>query len=128
MYYPLPVYFLRNKQMARTKKTKNTDAKQLANDAIKSEQFYTLDYYQFEEIVCAYYKRDSYSFIESTETSNDTSHEFEVKKEKLEEWDAEELQDFTKNNADFCSPSILLNDLVNNDIIPEGNYLIGVSW
>ena len=114
--------------MARNKNTKNTDAKQLANDVIKSEQFYTLDYYQFEEIVCAYYKRDSYSFIESLEANNDVHYVFEAKKEELKEWDVEGLQEFLQGSDECCSPYILITDLVNNDVIPEGNYLIGVSW
>ena len=114
--------------MARTKNTKNTDATQLANDVIKSEQFYTLNYYEFEEIVCAYYKRDNYSFILSMESDNYVNYVFEAKKEELEDWDVEELQKFLQGTDEGCSPYILLTDLVNNNIIPEGNYLIEVSW
>ena len=112
------------------RKTKNIDAKQLANDVIKPKQFYTLTYSQFEEIVCSYYKRkhNSYSFVESWEASNDAHYVFEAKKETLGEWDNNTLQEFRKSKDGICSPYILIIDLVNNDIIPEGDYLIGVSW
>ena len=89
--------------MARTKNTKNTDAKQLANDAIKSEQFYTLNYYEFEEIVCAYYKRDNYSLILSMESDNDVNYVFEAKREELEDWDVEELQNFLHKKQQLFS-------------------------
>lgn len=81
-----------------------------------------------DTLIQTYYKNKDYSFIEDQEMSNDSDKEFSIKKEKLNKYDEKELQIFENGECSCFITSLLLRDLCNNNIIPEGNYLVSVSW
>jgi hypothetical protein len=63
------------------------------------------------------------------ESSNGTTYCFNLKKEELDEYDRESLDEILDNDSfeDSYLP-LILTDLCNKDIIPAGQYVITVSW
>jgi len=63
------------------------------------------------------------------EWSNYESHDFSIKKEELDEWDADNLKKFTEQGKQFMGITrLLLTDCVNRELLPEGEYLVKVFW
>ena len=101
---------------------------------LTEKTFYVMDSNEFDALVREFYElpAERYRFIESEEMNNDTDKVFmKVKKDQLNEWDAEKLRVFKytygKSEGMWITWT-LFTDMCNNDFIPEGNYLIQVSW
>lgn len=64
------------------------------------------------------------------EAANDTEYYFEVKeKEEIDKSDKPDLEEiFKTNEVPIYDLHVLLQDMVNKDILPPGNYLVRVSW
>ena len=71
-----------------------------------------------------------WSFVSDLETFNDTQHEFEVKKNPLDEWDLRKLGIFVDSGqgSSFYLSAALLQELANRNYIDEGTYLINICW
>ena len=96
---------------------------------INTKTIHSVDYIDFEQAVKDYYKVDDYNFPADAETGNDTSVATVCyKKSPLESYEQEELNEFKATGEYNMIYSTLLQDMVNNGIIPEGEYLIEVSW
>lgn len=96
---------------------------------ITTKTIHSVDYSDFEKAVKYYYGVDDYSFPADAETGNDTSVATSYyKKYPLGSFEQEELNEFKATGEYNMIYSVLLQDMVNNDIIPEGEYLIEVSW
>lgn len=85
-----------------------------------------------------------YNFVAATECPNDSSHEFRVS--KIDDEDIEEVKNQIMNKVDrtkeliaskgdsysryelYYNPETLLDYLSTKNIIPEGEYIIGVSY
>src|SRR5690606_9459132 len=92
-----------------------------------TETFFCVQDYDIEQFIKQHYNHD-FSVSSDQEASNDTEHSFNVKKETLNKWDQETLNNFIKEGRDGHSLRVILTDLANKDLIPEGTYLISVSW
>lgn len=69
-----------------------------------------------------------FEFVAVEESSNDTSHTFQVDG-KLSKWDEEEMEEMLeKQNYDCFSTRRILNYLASKGVIETGNYLINVCW
>jgi hypothetical protein len=89
------------------------------------ESYYTVDYTDLEKLVEETYEHP-YSFVTDIECHNDSEHDMVCKKKPLNEFHQLRVNKFKatgKYNWTFYS---LMQDMVNNDIIDEGNYLIRV--
>ncbi len=64
------------------------------------------------------------------EAANDTEYYFEVKeKEEIDKLDKPSLEEiFKSNEVPIYDLHVLLQDMVNKDMLPAGNYLVRVSW
>lgn len=92
-----------------------------------------MDYNEFEDKVNYLYQRDGqkrgYEFVADIEGTNDTCILYDgIKKECLDNYDAEKLEQFRFGDIPNYMARILLQDMVNNKALPEGNYLIRISW
>jgi hypothetical protein len=100
----------------------------MKNLPIEKKEFYVIDYNDLEDFIIDHYNIEDFSFVADYELCNFIIKHFEIKKEKLTKWDQEKLDKF-KTTEDYNYIShVLMTDLCNNDIIPEGNYLIKVFW
>ena len=92
-----------------------------------TEPYYNLDCYEFNDLVKKTYGHQ-YDFIADMECGNDTSHTFKMKKEPLFDFDKDDLAEFIKTGRYSYLYHTIFQDLVNRDILPEGNYIIEVCW
>lgn len=79
-----------------------------------------VDYHDLEQFIFEIYG-EQYESVAEEEWNNYSSHEFNVKKQV----------DFDKDKTiDIFDGGVheILQNLVNRDLIEEGNYLISVSW
>jgi hypothetical protein len=87
------------------------------------------------------WENPAYEFVADVECGNDTSHEYDdiTKAEAVKEFEGEEgmapfnradLEEWKSNNGkkQLWGARLLLLDLVRQDLIPEGNYIISVCW
>ena len=51
-----------------------------------------------------------------------------LKKQPLSDYDSRDLEEFKRGNKNEWMLSTLLQDMCNNDIVPEGNLFIDVNW
>lgn len=87
-----------------------------------------MDYNDFDRIVQEVYGKP-YAFVAEEEVGNYQAKTYSnIKKEELDEYDSNQLETF-KNTGKCCYiASVLLQDLVNNDYLPEGDFVIEISW
>ena len=97
------------------------------------KEYYVLDYVVFNALVTSEYglPLDRYNFAEDMEVNNHSAQTFtNLKKKPLDKYEAEHLHrfKFTVGLKPNYVSWILLQDMCNNDVLPEGNYLIEVMW
>jgi hypothetical protein len=93
----------------------------------KTVTYFEVEEREFERFVKEIYGHD-YSFVADVECGNDSEHSFPVRKSEIDEWDAARLETFKQTGRYDWLVHTLFQDLVNRDLIPEGNYLVSVSW
>lgn len=99
-----------------------------ANLKGKHVSFYEVNWYDLEELICKIYSID-YEFQADVECDNDTSHDFNIKKEVFNDWDRDRLKDFIDTNGRKTNMTrVLLKDMCNKGILSPGNYLIQISY
>lgn len=97
---------------------------------IETKLTHYVNYNDFEKFVQSTYNVENYEFASSEECSNDTAHtSSNVVKKPLDKWTQGDLDKFINENGNRqYMMHTLLQDMVNRDLIPEGNYVINVSW
>lgn len=95
----------------------------------KRVSYMEVEYGAFEDLVNKTYGTTDYSFPADRECGNDSSHDFTVKKEALDDYDEKRLKEFIESNCrKIFMTNTILRDLCNKDIIAPGEYLIHVCW
>lgn len=112
---------------------------------MKTTTFHELNYDEFDNLVNGFFNTPGfYDYVASEECNNDESHTYTniTKKSYTEDKESDPLKVLDRNINSYiglreafekkvfpmyCAYSILL-ELVGNDILPEGNYIINVSW
>lgn len=81
-----------------------------------------------EEFISQAYSRDKDFLL--CEAANDTEYYFEVAEKKgIDDLDKPELEEIFKTcDVPIYDLHVLLQDMVNKDMLPTGNYLVRVSW
>lgn len=85
---------------------------------------------ELDELVKKHFPNSNFEFVPNEECGNDSDHFFAVE-EKTEERDEYDTWRWTKFEAGEWMPYItrdVLQELVNRDVLPPGNFLIRVSW
>jgi len=61
--------------------------------------------------------------------NNDEMHEVQARREKLDKWQQEDIDDFMKDpyGTEYTLDTLLV-DMCNNGYIEEGVYIVEVSW
>ncbi len=100
----------------------------LAPSPFKTKIVHQIDYFDFDEFIKKHYQKSDFEFCADQESRNDSSHSFSVSKHPMSDYELKRLNKFKSDQrVDFIS-STLLNDLCNKGIIPEGQYIVNVSW
>lgn len=90
------------------------------------ETTYYIDAFDLEKVLEQVYGKR----IEMTESSNDTTHEFNVESNNSEyKWDKEDVEKAIKQGHMPCwKYYAILNDLCSKGHIKEGKYFIRMCW
>ncbi len=100
----------------------------LAPAPFKTKIIHKIDFDDFDEFIKKHYQKNDFEFCVDQESRNDSSHSFSVSKQPIDDYDLKKLNKFKSGqHVEFIS-STLLNDLCNQGIIPEGEYIVDVSW
>lgn len=95
----------------------------------KEKTYKEVDYYDLEELINKTYNKKDFSIVVDLELGNDSYTTMSVEKEEIDEYDKGKLIEFKNGNDETgWMTSILMTDMCNKDIIPEGEYLIHTSW
>ena len=89
-------------------------------DRFEKKEYYTIDYSDLEKLIEDVYRKP-FDFVEDSEASNGSAKAFFIKKRELNTWDLVDI-------ADASNTRVLLIDMCNKGLLPEGNYLVSVSW
>ncbi len=88
----------------------------------------TMDYDELEKIIFKAYNQ-KFCFVADNELGNDSSwnRAFDLNC-PLEDYEVEELEKFKLTGKGDYLTNTIMQDMVNNNVIPSGEYLISVSW
>lgn len=96
---------------------------------VSTKTIHSVDYKDFEDEVRDRYGVDDYNFVADVECGNDTAITLsDMKKEALLEDELEDLETFRNEGEYDYLYRVLLQDMINNGVAPEGDYVIEVSW
>ena len=88
---------------------------------------FKIDYKDFDRFIKEEYGQP-FEFAADVESGNDVWYSWDIKKRPLSIWELGEVEKFKSGRNPGYMAITLLQDLVNRDRIPEGRYLIQVSW
>lgn len=94
---------------------------------ITTKSVHHIDYSDFENIVKSVYGQD-YEFTADEETPNDSSHSYSAKKGNLNERNRKDIETFMNTGKYQYLASAFIEDLVDRELLPEGEFLIEVCW
>ena len=96
--------------------------------AIRSEVLYrVVEENSLESLVKQVYGRD-FNVCDDLESGNDSVHSFRAQKNNNRQYGLTNLQRFQENGEYHHLTSTLLNDLCDQDLIPEGYCLITICY
>lgn len=94
---------------------------------------YSVDYGDLSDFINKVYGTSKYDFVASEQSGNDSSHSFAAKKtvgeNTMKKWQDEDIAQLKAKdgNTEFVTSS-LFQDMVDRDLIPEGDYVVDVCW
>jgi hypothetical protein len=99
---------------------------------MKTVTYHEMDYYELDDLVKKYFPQANFEFIADEEMNNDSEKAMgEIKRSDFNGWNKYNKEKFNDiilgKPKQFCS-RLFLQFFVNNGVLPEGNYLIRVSW
>lgn len=94
----------------------------------KAETVIRVDYGDLEKLIEELYGDHEFQIACVEEASNDTSLTFTVKKEPLDQWAQAAVDKWRRTGQGLYITSHLLQDMANNGHVPEGNYVVDISW
>ena len=86
-----------------------------------------VDYSDLERFIQETYGR-IYEVAAEEEWSNDTAHNYTIRKEPLSSYEQDKMNEFLAGRAAPRMTRIFLRDMANKGLILEGEYTIEVSW
>ena len=102
----------------------NQDQKGLVQSYIEQEKTFSIDAFDLEEITKSVYS----SSIEMLESSNDTTHQYNVDTSE-DEYSKKTLENAIKNGyLEHWNYSCILNNLCTKGLIEKGKYFVRMSW
>lgn len=94
-----------------------------------TETIHSVDYCDFEAAVRECYGVEDYDFVADAECGNGMSILCgSMKKSTLSSEERMDLEAFQTSGSHRYLYRVLLQDMVNNGVAPEGDYVIKVSW
>lgn len=98
---------------------------------MKSKTFHTVSYSDLEDFIQEHFNHPDYSFPADQECSNDSSHTFYVGSGEIwefDEYDQKDVREFMNGRNPSFITGRLMQHMFEQRLIPEGEYLVEVSW
>jgi hypothetical protein len=91
---------------------------------------YTVSYGDLDDFIADVYRlpQGEWSIVSDQELSNDSSYKTSVHRNALSTYDQKRLDDFKAGKNVPFMLNTLLTDCANYHLIPEGDYVIEISW
>lgn len=94
----------------------------------KPDLDFQVEYQELQDIIRAYFGRPDFRFLDHIyDVANDTYQIFEVGC-GLDKLDQKEVVDWINGEDNQVYVAKLLDTLAAQDIIPDGDYLVKISW
>ena len=93
----------------------------------KEIKYFEVDYDDLDDFISEQYGRE-FEIVADQELMNDVSKTVTIKKSVLNQWEQKDLEEWKLTGRKNWMLYTLLTDLCNRDLIPEGEYLINISW
>lgn len=93
----------------------------------ETKTLHIVDYRYLEEKIREVYGK-KYDIPRDEECGNDCSLQMGGKKEPLLKYDSNRIETFRNTGRCRYLLRTLVQDMINNDHIPEGDWLVEVSW
>lgn len=93
----------------------------------QEKKFYYVDYGDLEQKIEEVYGR-SYEIPCNEECGNDVSLQFTASGTNSVGWQVDKVNDFTSGKGGMYILDCILNDMAFNGHIPDGNWIVRVSW
>lgn len=95
---------------------------------VTTKTIHTIDYNDFDRIVSEVYGHE-FEIVAAEEAGNYQAKTYTARKGDNEKYKTTHYVEKFKKTGDYMYiTSSLLNDLVDNDYLPEGEYAIEISW
>jgi hypothetical protein len=102
---------------------------------VNTKTVYSVSYHYIEKLINKHYGEaagfnDSFELAPLEERGSGSGDDWDIsiKKEKISDYESEYITPDGKSRYRHYSTRAFLTDLCNKGIIPEGNYLIDISW
>jgi hypothetical protein len=95
------------------------------------QQVFYVEYGDWEKFINHHFGVTEYQIAVCEELSNDTTFKFTLTKatSRIDDYDAKRIEAFKQKNGDTTyMTQRLAQDLCMRDILPEGMYIINISW
>ena len=86
-----------------------------------------MDYDELEDLIRGEFGHE-FSVASDLEIGNDSAKTFIFKPEVIDEYDQNKIDGFKKSGKGSYLLRILMQDLVNREVLPAGNYVIEICW
>ena len=93
----------------------------------KEIKYFEVDYSDLNDFISEQYDRE-FEIVADQELMNDVSKTVTVKRAVLNPWELKDLEEWKLTGRKNWMLYTLLTDLCNRNLIPEGKYLINISW
>lgn len=91
---------------------------------IPQKTYYVLDYRRFDDLVKKHFQKPNFDSVLTYEWNDGCDYTFSV---RIKDVDEQDIKDFEEKD-EYVHWSDLIGELAKRKVLPEGDYLIEVSW
>lgn len=94
----------------------------------KLQTYRELGYSEFDQLIHEQFEKPDYEVVAEEEWNNDSDHAVSVQLDSYTDYDKRDVQKWLEGDDRAPSWGTLLCELARRGVVPEGNYLLTVTW
>ena len=87
-----------------------------------------VDAFDLEQLIRETYGQPEYDIISDMQCYNDSEYEYVGKKNSINNFDVTNIEEFKRTGKGNFLFNTLFQDMINTNVLDEGQYLIKISW
>lgn len=95
---------------------------------IRTVTAYHVSHFDLEKAINAFYGTTDFEVGPDLESSNDTTHEFHIEAEPVDEYDSKKVAAMKAGKIPEYATQVLMQDMCAAGDIPPGRYFVRVCW